>query len=76
MRGGLDDRRVAPGMGLCPAHAPVALDIAKVSALAALFVGIAGIAAALFESRLDRFRLRFDSSITAVVGGQTTRSTR
>ena len=68
MRGGLDDRRTAPGMELCPAHAPVALDIAKVAALAALLVGIAGIANALLESRLDRFRLRFDSSITAIVG--------
>lgn len=68
MRGGLDDRRVAPGMGLCPAHSPVALDIAKISALAALLVGIGGIAAALLESRLDRVRLRFDRSLTAVVG--------
>ncbi|MGV1089011.1 MAG: hypothetical protein ACOYBX_13600, partial [Mycobacterium sp.] len=68
IRGGLDDRRVAPGMGLCPAHAPVALELAKIAALAALLVGIAGIATALLESRLDRFRLRFDSSITAIVG--------
>ena len=68
MRGGLDDRRVGPGMGLCPAHAPVALDVAKVAALAALLVGIAGIASAVLESRLDRLRLRFDSSITAIVG--------
>ena len=68
MRGGLDDRRTAPAMNLCPAHAPVALDIAKVAALAALLVGVAGLAAALLESRLDRFRLRFDSSITAIVG--------
>lgn len=68
MRGALDDRRVAPGMGLCPAHAPVALEVAKIAALAALLVGIAGIAAALLESRLDRVRLRFDPSITAIVG--------
>lgn len=68
MRGGLDDRRLAPNMTLCPAHAPVALDLAKMAAFAALLVGIAGIAAALLESRLDRFRLRFDSSITAIVG--------
>ena len=68
MRGGLDDRRTAPGQGLCPAHAPVALDIAKVAALAALLVGVAGIAAALLESRLDRFRLKFDPSITAIIG--------
>jgi hypothetical protein len=68
MRGGLDDRRTGPGMALCPAHAPVALEMAKIAALAALLVGVAGIAAALLESRLDRFRLRFDSSITAIVG--------
>ena len=68
VRGALDDRRVAPNMGLCPAHAPVALEIAKTAALAALLVGIAGIAAALLESRLDRFRLRLDSAITAIVG--------
>lgn len=66
VRGGLDDRHVAGH--LCPAHAPVALDIARVSALAALFVGVSGIAVALLESRLDRFRLRFDSSVTAIVG--------
>ncbi len=68
MRGGLDDRRTGPAGQLCPAHAPVALDIAKVAALAALLVGVAGIAAALLASRLDRFRLRFDPSVTAIVG--------
>lgn len=68
IKGGVDDHRFYPSYTLCPAHAPVALDIARVTTMAAILIGIAGIAVALLQSKLDRFRVRFDPSITAVVG--------
>jgi hypothetical protein len=51
----------------CPSPAPVALEIARLSALAAIFLSVVGVAAALFQSRLDRLRVFFARSITAVV---------
>lgn len=68
IKGGVDDHRFYPSWTLCPAHAPVALDIARVTTMAAILIGIAGIAIALLQSRLDRIRVRFDPSITAVIG--------
>lgn len=68
IKGGVDDHRFYPSWTLCPAHAPVALDIARVTTMAAILIGIAGIAIAVLQSRLDRIRVRFDTSITAVIG--------
>lgn len=68
IKGGIDDHRFYPSWTLCPAHAPVAIDIARVTTMAAILIGVAGIAIALLQSRLDRIRVRFDPSITAVVG--------
>jgi hypothetical protein len=45
----------------------VALDIAQLSALAAVFLSVVGVAAALFQSWLDRLRVFFARSVTAVV---------
>ncbi len=53
--------------GACPDPAPVALDIAQLSALSAVFLSVVGVAATLFRSRLDRLRLNFARSATVVV---------
>ncbi|MHA0286454.1 hypothetical protein ACXYX3_08365 [Mycobacterium sp. C3-094] len=54
--------------GSCPSPMPVALNIAQISALAALFMSIVGVAMALFRSRFDRLRVRLARSVTVVVG--------
>ncbi|MGV0643095.1 hypothetical protein ABQE44_06770 [Mycolicibacterium sp. XJ2546] len=51
----------------CPSPTPVALEIARLSALAAIFLSVVGVAAALFRSRADRLRVHFARSVTAVV---------
>ena len=68
IKGGIDDHRLGAAAQSCPADTPVALDVARVSTLAAILIGIFGIVAALLQSRLDRFRIRFDNSICAVIG--------
>ena len=68
IKGGIDDHRLGVAAQSCPADTPVALDVARVSTLAAILIGIFGIVVALLQSRLDRFRIRFDNSITAVIG--------
>lgn len=56
------------GAGSCPSPMPVALNIAQISALAALFMSIIGVAMALFRSRFDRLRVRLARSVTVVLG--------
>lgn len=53
--------------GICPAQTPVALDVAQICALAAVFLSVVGVAMALFQSRVDRLRVYFARSVTAVV---------
>ncbi|MCV7279810.1 hypothetical protein H7J88_09115 [Mycolicibacterium flavescens] len=54
--------------GACPSPVPVALEIARLSALAAIFLSVIGVAAALFRSRVDRLRVRFARAVTVAVG--------
>lgn len=53
--------------GACPSPTPVALNIAQLSALTAVFLSVIGVAVALLQSRLDRLRARLARSVTAVV---------
>ena len=53
--------------GACPAQTPVALDVAQICALAAVFLSVVGVAMALFQSRVDRLRVYFARSVTAIV---------
>lgn len=53
--------------GSCPAQTPVALDVAQICALAAVFLSVVGVAMALFQSRVDRLRVYFARSVTAIV---------
>lgn len=65
VKGGIGDQSI--GTGQCPSPPPVALEIARLAALAALFLSVIGVTAALFRSGLDRLRLRFARSVTAIV---------
>lgn len=53
--------------GACPSPMPVALNIAQLSALAAVFLSVVGVAVALFQARLDRLRTYVAHSVTVVV---------
>jgi hypothetical protein len=53
--------------GACPAQTPVALDIAQLCALAAVFLSVIGVAMAVFQARVDRLRVYFARSVTAIV---------
>src|SRR5947209_5884926 len=67
VRGNTGD--IATPEGACPAiPVPVALELARLAALCALFIGLLAIVAAVFQSRMDRMRVSFASSVTAVVG--------
>jgi hypothetical protein len=67
VKGGDPERSLRVGAPACPSPTPVALDIAELCALAAVFLSVIGVAVALFQSRLDRLRVYFAHSVTAVV---------
>lgn len=66
VKGGMGD--VTMAKGTCPTTVPIALELARLSALSALFISLLGIAAAVFQARMDRLRVFFANSVTAVVG--------
>ena len=53
---------------VCPMPTPVALEVARLSALATIFVGVVGVATVLFRAQADRIRAALARSVTAVVG--------
>lgn len=61
LKGGVDDRP-------CPDQPPVALEVARLSILAAIFVSVIGVATAVFRAQSDRLRAGFARGVTAVVG--------
>ena len=65
VKGSIDDHAIDGQT--CPSPTPVALEIARLSALAAIFLSVVGVATALFQSRLDRLRVHFARSVTAIV---------
>jgi len=65
VKGGSPEQSLAAGR--CPAHTPVALDVAQLCALAAVFLSLLGVATALFRSRLDRLRVYFAAATTVIV---------
>jgi len=52
----------------CPAPMPLALQLARLLALAATFLGLGALFVALFADWRDRFRVRWARSLTIVVG--------
>ena len=65
LKGGVSDQSLAGQT--CPAQTPVALEVARLSVLTAIFLSVVGVALALLQSRLDRLRVGFARSVTAVV---------
>jgi hypothetical protein len=52
----------------CPDPVPVALEVARLSALAVIFLGVASVAVALFRTQVDRIRARAARRVTVAVG--------
>ncbi|WP_102419529.1 hypothetical protein [Mycobacterium sp. 4858] len=52
----------------CPTPTPIALEVARVTALAAIFTGLGGVVIAAFRSQVDRLRANLADSVTVVVG--------
>lgn len=65
VKGGNADQSLADGS--CPAQTPIALDVAQLCALAAVFLTVVGAVMAVFRSRVDRLRVHFARSVTAIV---------
>ena len=65
IKGGVDDRSL--GGRLCPTPPPVAVEVARLTILAAFFVGLVGVAAAIFRAQSDRLRAWLAKSVTVVV---------
>jgi hypothetical protein len=65
VKGGIDDHQI--NSQLCPPVTPVALAVARITGLSAVFLGLASIAFALLQNQVDRFKIRIARSITAVV---------
>ncbi|MCB0930667.1 MAG: hypothetical protein KDB71_02040 [Mycobacterium sp.] len=66
LKGGTGDQSISGTT--CPTPTPIALEIARLSALAAILVGIGGVVIALLRSQADRIRVHTDKSVSAVVG--------
>src|SRR5262249_44427874 len=52
----------------CPNPTPVGLQLARITALAAIFTGLGGVVVGVFRSQVDRFRANLAESVTAIVG--------
>lgn len=64
--GGMSDVQV--GGRTCPDPTPIALEVARLTALGAIFTGMFGVVIAVFRSQLDRLRVSLAHTVTAVVG--------
>lgn len=65
VKGSIGDQSLAAGT--CPSPTPVALQIARLTAMAALFLSVVGVAVSLFRAGVDRLRVRSARTVTAVV---------
>jgi hypothetical protein len=52
---------------LCPRPTPTALEVARLTIVAAIFISLAGVAAAAFRAQSDRLRAAWARSVTVVV---------
>jgi hypothetical protein len=66
VKGGIIDFTL--GKQTCPSPTPDALWVGRLTALGAIFTGLAGVVIALFRSQVDRLRASLANSVTAVIG--------
>jgi hypothetical protein len=71
VKGGIGDVSMG-GAGLqnaalCPRPTPTALEVARLTIVAAIFISLAGVAAAAFRAQSDRLRAAWARSVTVVV---------
>ncbi len=66
VKGGINDYLL--GKQICPSTVPDALWVGRLTALGALFTGLAGVVIALFRSQVDRLLASMAASVTAVIG--------
>ena len=66
VKGGISDFTL--GKQTCPSPTPDALWVGRLTALGAIFTGLAGVVIALFRSQVDRLRASLATSVTAVIG--------
>jgi hypothetical protein len=66
VKGGIGDYSL--GGNTCPSPTPVALEVARIAALLAIFTGLGGVVVGVFRSQVDRFRANVADSVTAFVG--------
>jgi len=52
----------------CPNPTPVGLELARITALSAIFTTLGGVVVGLFRSQVDRLRANLAESVTAIVG--------
>jgi hypothetical protein len=71
VKGGLGDVSLLSGGlkngKLCPDPTPTALEVARLTIVAAIFISLAGVAAAAFRAQSDRLRIAWARSVTVVV---------
>ena len=65
IKGGVDDRSLYGQ--LCPTTLPAALEVARLTILAAFFVSVVGVAAAVLRTQSDRLQAWLAKSVSAVV---------
>jgi RyR domain len=53
---------------ICPKPAPLAMELARILALAAIFTGLGGVVVGAFRSQVDRLRANLADHVTAIVG--------
>lgn len=66
VKGGLGDEALE-GTGLCPRPTPTALEVARLTIVAAIFISVVGVAAAAFRAQSDRLRAALARRVTVVV---------
>jgi hypothetical protein len=52
----------------CPSPTPVALQVARIATLLAIFIGVGGVVVGVFRSQVDRLRANLAESVTVIVG--------
>lgn len=66
LKGGIGDFSLGKA-GLCPEPLPTALEVARLTIVAALFISLVGVVAAAFRAQYDRLRAAWARSVTVVV---------